>query len=165
MNVVRNRRSRSDVLTNQEMVYCEERAKGMSSIESYRIAFPGEIEKINSRNTIRQRLYRLDHSPKIQACISFIQERFAAQTSSKYHGLKERLIDLMVEAIECIAKDDPRGMAGCVPMVKQISSMLGYDAATEVTVRNGGVTSDYREPPSVSALSDEELARIALGKE
>lgn len=157
------KRRRRGVLSQQEMIYCEEKAKCGSSSEAYRIAFPGEAEK-NRIETVKQRIYRLDSDPKIQACLAYIQERFAKRTEKKYSGLKELLIDKMVSAIEAITQDDPRAMVGCVQMVKQISTMLGYDAATEVTVRNGGVTPDYRCPPSVEALSDEELSGIVLGK-
>lgn len=154
---VRSRKSKRGELSEAEVVYCESKAKLNDDRAAFAAAFPGvELPE----RTLAKRIERLNKKRLVVERVEAIRRRFAEKTAGKYDGLKEKLIDKMVASIDAITDGNPAGMVMCVPMVKQISTMLGYDADHKVTVRNGGLAPDYNPPPNILEMSDDELNRL-----
>jgi hypothetical protein len=53
---------------------------------------------------------------------------------------------------------------GAVKIATLLGKWSGAEAAAKIEVRNGGVTDDYRAPPHLAAMSDEDLAKLIGGK-
>lgn len=154
---VRSRTSKQGELSNAELVYCENKAKLNDDRAAFMAAFPGvELKEA----ALCKRINRLNKKQAVIDKVASIKSRFSEKVGNKYDGLKEKLIDKMVEAIDAITSDNPASMVVCVPMVKQISTMMGYDADHKVTVRNGGLAPDYVPPQNILEMSDDELTKL-----
>ena len=155
---VRSRKSKKAELSAAEIVYCENKAKLNDDRAAFAAAFPDEMAL--PERTLAKRIERLNKKRLVIEKVAAIRDRFATKVADKYDGLKEKLIDKMVDAIDAITADNPASMVVCVPMVKQISTMMGYDADHKVTVRNGGLAPDYLPPQNILEMSDEELNNL-----
>lgn len=159
---MRSQKSRPDRLTEAEIVYCENVAKLGDARAAFDAAFPGDPVSGRARD---KRIERLNKKRLVIEKVADCRARFAKKVGDKYDGLKEKLIDKMVEAIDAITDGNPQSMVVCVPMVKQISTMMGYDADHKVTVRNGGLAPDYVPPRNILEMSDDELMQMIGGSD
>lgn len=155
---IRSRKSKAATLSEAELVYCENKAKLNDDRAAFAAAFPNEPNL--PERTLAKRIERLNKKKLVIERVAAIRQRFAEKVADKYDGLKEKLIDKMVQAIDAITDDNPASMVVCVPMVKQISTMMGYDADHKVTVRNGGLAPDYLPPQNILEMSDDELNKL-----
>jgi hypothetical protein len=53
---------------------------------------------------------------------------------------------------------------GMVKIATLLGKWQGAEAAAKIEVRNGGVTDDYRAPPHLAKMSDEDLAKLIGGE-
>ena len=60
------------------------------------------------------------------------------------------------------ALDEAGDVDGLVKVGALLAKVTGAEGATRVEVRDGGVTADYRPPPAVARLGDEELRGLLL---
>ena len=111
-------------------------------------------------NTIKSQAKRLVTRPDIIKEIARQKEEMAAKVEDKYAGLKDEMVDCLVKGIR--EGTDPEGCAigivDFVPAIKQLSTMLGWDAPKDINLRNGGYTKDYQGPPTLMTMSDEEIS-------
>jgi hypothetical protein len=91
------------------------------------------------------------------AKIAELKEALGARVEEKYAGLKDEMVDRLVNGIRAGTDGDPMTVVEFVPAIKQLSAMLGWDAPKDINVRNGGYTKDYQGPPSLMEMSDAEL--------
>lgn len=113
-----------------------------------------------SANTIKSQAKRLVSKEEIVREIARQKEALAAKVEDKYAALKEEMVDRLVKGIR--EGTDPDGCAigivEFVPAIKQLSTMLGWDAPKDINVRNGGFTNDYKGPPTLMTMSDEQIS-------
>ena len=150
---------RDKKLTKAKAHFCTLVAKGDQSIVNCLIeAYPKYRGK--TANTIKSQAKRLVTRPDIIKEIARQKEEMAAKVEDKYAGLKDEMVDRLVKGIR--EGTDPEGGAigivDFVPAIKQLSTMLGWDAPKDINLRNGGYTKDYQGPPTLMTMSDEEIS-------
>lgn len=144
-------------LTKAEVHFCTLVAMGDQPIKDCLVmAFPKKYKKAPD-NTVKTQAKRLVTRPDIIAEIAAQKEMMAEKVEDKYAGLKEEMVDRLVAGIRKGTDGDPLTVVEFVPSIKQLSTMLGWDAPKDVNIRNGGYTEDYKGPPSLMAMTDEEL--------
>jgi len=144
-------------LTKANVTFCTLVAKGDMSIPKCLVqAYPKYANK--DPNAIRQQSKRLVTRPEIMQEIARQKEELARKVEDKYAGLKEEMVDRLVGGIRAGTDGDPLTVVEFVPAIKQLSAMLGWDAPKDITVRNGGFTADYKGPPTLMTMTDEEIS-------
>lgn len=130
-------------------------ARGEFLQDAYREAYPGSAKW--SGKSLRNRSSKLAAIPEVAERILAIRRAAADATVIGIREFQERLtrrfrtadaegdVDAMVKVGTLLAK--------CVPDLAE---------PAKVEVRNGGVTDDYRPPPAVARMADEELRGILL---
>lgn len=143
-------------LDEAKALFCSLVARGdMTVADCLRQAFPKYRGKPS--NTVKSQAKRLAARPEVVREVARLRESFAARVEDRYAGLKEEMVDRMVRGIREGTDGDPLTVVEFVPAIKQLSAMLGWNAPTDVTVRNGGVAEDYR-PPTLTSMTDEEIS-------
>lgn len=139
--------------TTGETVFAQIVATGDKSIrEAMCAAFPSYRGKPTA--TVERQGFRLVE--KLKPEIERIQAETAVRIEECYAGLKDEIVDRLVRAIREATDADPLAVIEYVPAIRQLSTMLGWDAPRNVTVRDGGRTADFTPPP-LAALSDAEI--------
>lgn len=130
-------------------------AGGAQLIDAYREAYPGSAKWAPA--SLRKRASRLFAMEEVSVRIADIRRAAADETVIGIREFQERLtrrfrvadaegdVDALVKVGALLAK--------CVPDLAE---------PARLEVRDGGVTDDYRAPPSVSRMADEELRGILL---
>jgi len=150
---------RDKKLTKSEVEFCSAVAVGDKPIkECLQIAFP-KYRKA-TKKVVEQQAFRLVQREDIVRKIAELKKDCADVVEDKYANLKEEMVDRLVKGIR--EGTDPDGCAigivDFVPAIKQLSTMLGWDAPKDINVRNGGFTADYKGPPTLMTMSDEEIS-------
>lgn len=156
----RKQRSYANQLSDAELVYCEQVAKDGDCWAALLAAYP-DVNEISKR-AADKRIERLNKKQLVKEKIAEIRARFSEKTADKYDGLKEWLIDKMVDGIKAATEENPAAMTMCTGLVKQISLMMGYDQPQKqtVTVKNGGLSDDYKPPQNILEMSDDDLEAL-----
>lgn len=143
-------------LTRLEAKFCNAVAKGDKTIKECLLeVYPRYRGK--TRAVVDTQAHRLVTRPKIMAEIARIKESFAEVIEEDYTQLKREMVDRMVKGIRAGTDGDPLTIVEFVPAIRQLSTMLGWDAPKDVTIRNGGVSADYKGPPTLITMTDEQI--------
>lgn len=98
---------------------------------------------------------------KVRIRIEQLREKAVAKSEpgaiATIQEMQEGLTKLLRDSIAEGDKD------GAVKISTLLGKWQGAEAAAKIEIRNGGVTDDYRAPPHLLNMSDEELARLAKG--
>jgi hypothetical protein len=124
-------------------------AKGYTQADAYReVYFTGRAkeESIYAKAS--------EKAVKVRVRVKELQEEAASEAVCSAREMQERLSDMFRTA----HKEGDRD--GAVKVGTLLAKITGAEAAAKIEVRNGGVTDDYRAPPHVLELSDEELAKM-----
>lgn len=136
----------------QEVRFIQLVALGRSARAATVEAFP-EYRKKATETTERQGARLVE---RLKPEIERVKREAAVRIEEHYNGLKDEIVDRLVRAIREATDTDPLAVVEYVPAIRQLSTMLGWDAPRNVTVRDGGRTADFTPPP-LEALSDTEI--------
>lgn len=151
---------RNTGLSDAEERFCEEVAKGTATLmDSVKTAFP-KYKKATER-AIKLRGNKLVKRHDIQARIIELREKQGARTEKKYAGLKDEMIDRLVEGIRVGTDGDPLTVVEFAKCIDLLAKMNGWYAPTDLTLRNGGFSADYR-PPTLVTMTDAEITAKLL---
>lgn len=127
-------------------------AEGKSQSEAYREVYPGSRAWQDA--SVHQRASKLCAKvlPRVRALQA--EAKDAAVCSAR--EMQEKLSAKFRQKFE---EDDVEAM---VRVGTLLAKVTGAESATRVEVRDGGVTADYRPPPAVARLGDEELRGLLL---
>ena len=130
-------------------------ASGRTQADAYREAYPSSKKwKLSALHTHSCELAAL---PEVVARVEALK-RAAAEASVL--GAKEFRERLTRQFRAADAAGDLDAMVKIGSLLAKVVS--GLSEPTKVEVRDGGVTDDYREPPSVSRMGDDELRGMLL---
>jgi len=148
-------------LTEANAKFCNAVAIGDKPIKQCLIeAYPKYAKAKTS--VIESQAHRLVTRPDIIAEIARLKEVMGAKTEEKYAGLKEEMIDRAIRGIREGTDGDPLTIVEFSKTLDFLAKCNGWYAPTDVNVRNGGYTADYR-PPTLMTMSDEEITeKLAL---
>lgn len=143
-----------------EVQFCTLVARGDKPItECLKIAFP-KYRKA-AANSVYTQAKRMCDKPHILAKIADLKIELASALTENEADLKAEMVERLVNGIRKGTDGDPLTIVDFVPAIKQLGKMLGWEMPTDINVRNGGVTADYKGPPTLMTMTDEELdARI-----
>ena len=143
-------------LTKADVQFCALVSVGDKPIKECLLeAFPAYRKK--SADAVRVQAERKVSDHRIVRKIAEMKEKLAVKVEDKYAGLKDEMVDRLVKGIRVGTDGDPLTIVEFVPAIKQLSTMLGWDAPKDINVRNGGFTADYKGPPTLMEMSDEEI--------
>lgn len=148
-------------LTKAEVLFCTEVARGDKPIKACLIqAFP-KYKKC-SPNTVMQQAKRLVAREDIVRKIASIKETFAEVIEQKDIITKSEALEMMTQGIREGVKNEPMAIVEFTQTLKLMGQWCGWEAPKDVTVRNGGFSADYKGPPTLMTMTDEELdAKLA----
>lgn len=131
-------------------------AKGMSQSDAYREVYAkgrtsDEAVWVNASKKVAKVKLRIEQLR--EKAIAKAEPGAIATIQEMQEGLTKLLRDSIAEG----DKD------GAVKISTLLGKWQGAEAAAKIEIRNGGVTDDYRAPPHLVALSDEELLSM-MGK-
>lgn len=142
-----------------EVQFCTLVARGDKPItECLKIAFPKYRNA--SQNTVNTQAKRMCDKPKIVAKIADLKMELTKALVEGEADLKAEMVERLVKGIRVGTDGDPLTIVEFVPAIKQLGKMLGWEAPTNVNVRDGGVTSDYKTPQSLMDMTDKELEAV-----
>lgn len=129
-------------------------AAGEKKVDAFRNAFRvGNMSdktqrekacRLAKRQDVRARIRELTAAAEFEACVSIAE--FKARLSAAFRAASDRNeTDKMVRVGALLAK------------------AIGADSPSEITIRSGGVTDDFRPPPPIASLSDEDLLTLIKG--
>lgn len=128
-------------------------AKGMSQSDAYREAFNPKGSKAKTIWENASKKYT-----KVKPRIDEIRERAIAKAEpgaiATIQEMQEGLTKLLRDSIAEGDKD------GAVKISTLLGKWQGAEAAAKIEVRNGGITDDYKAPPHLLNMSDEELIEM-----
>jgi len=143
-------------MTTADVNFCELVSEGqLTLMDCVKAAYPAYKHK--SERAVKVQGNRLIKRKDIQQKVMELQKEFADVVKPSNEALKQEMVDVLVNGIRISTQGDPLTFVECVPAIKQLSQMLGWNAPTDVNVRNGGYTADYR-PPSLMNMTDEEIS-------
>jgi hypothetical protein len=127
-------------------------ARGMNHTEAYRDVYnPKGSPKTVNENASRK-------ASKVKARIEELRmqaiKRSEPGAIASIAEMQEGLTSAFRDALNEGDRD------GMVKIATLLGKWHGAEAAAKIEVRNGGVTDDYRAPPHISQMSDEDLARL-----
>lgn len=126
--------------------------EGRSQADAYREVYPQSARWKDK--TVHEQASRLAHDGKVSARIQALQEAAASRAVVTKRELQERLSRQLREL------DEAGEIEGMVKVAALLAKVSGYEAARNVTLRDGGVTEDF-VPRDLRDKSDAELLRIA----
>ncbi len=148
---------RSRELTEAEVHFCTLVAKGDTAIKDCLVAAFPKKYRGKSENTVKTQAKRLVARPDIAARVARIREDTGARIEDRYAGLKDEMVDRLVKGIREGTDADALSVVEFTKCIDLLAKMGGWYAPTDVTVRNGGVSADYR-PPTLMEMSDGEIS-------
>ena len=128
-------------------------AAGKTQTEAYREAYPRSLAWKDK--TVWENGSRL--AAKVAGRIAELQRAAASAAVCTAREMQERL------SRQFRALDEAGEVEAMVKTGALLAKLIGAESATRVELRNGGVTEDYREPPSVAKMSDEALLALVAG--
>lgn len=131
-------------------VFAEAVASGKSGSEAYREAYPRARRW--SGEAVRVKACRLRARADVSARIEGLQR---ACVSARIIERTEFLEGLTETWRRLVAEGDVDGMAKIGNLMAKCQP--GLSEPSRLEVRNGGVTEDFRAPPAVERMSDDEL--------
>lgn len=127
-------------------------AAGMTQADAYREVYPRS--RGWTAKTVRE------HGSKLAAIVAErvdeLRRIAASEAVCTVREIQERL------SRQFRALDEAGDVDGLVKVGALLAKVTGAESATRVEVRDGGVTADYRPPPAVARLGDEELRGLLL---
>lgn len=143
-------------LTKAEVKFCTLAARGDKTFtECLKEAFPKY--KTAPLNTIRIQANRMCKKPGIAQKIAELKAEMAEVIEKDEPDLKKEMVERLVKGIRVGTDGDPLTIVEFVPAIKQLGKMLGWEVPTDINVRDGGVTKDYKGPPTLMNMTTEEL--------
>lgn len=124
-------------------------AKGMSQSAAYREVFNSKLkdESLWARASEKMR--------KVSVRVDELREKAIAKAEpgaiATIQEMQEGLTKLLRESIEEGDRD------GAVKISTLLGKWQGAEAAAKIEIKNGGITDDYKAPPHLAMMSDEEL--------
>ncbi len=144
-------------LSSANVEFCNAVAKGDKTIKECLVeAYPKYRGK--SKSVVETQAHRLVTRPEIVAEIARIKEKTEAKIEDKYAGLKDEMIDRLVKGIRAGTDGEPMTVVEFTKCIDILAKMGGWYAPTDVNLRNGGYTADYKGPPTLMEMTDEELS-------
>lgn len=132
-------------------------AKGMSQSDAYR--------KVYSTSKASNKSIHEAASQKALKVHSRIDELRAQAIKRSEPGAIASIQEMQESLSQAFRDASCEGdRDGMVKIATLLGKWQGAEAAAKIEVRNGGVTDDYRAPPHLTQMSDEDLARIARGE-
>lgn len=128
-------------------------AAGKSQSEAFREVYPRSAGWLDK--TVWEKGSRL--AAKVAGRIAELQCAAASAAVCTAREMQERL------SRQFRALDEAGEVEAMVKTGALLAKLIGAESATRVELRNGGVTEDYREPPAVAKMSDEDLLAL-LGR-
>lgn len=128
-------------------------AAGKSQAEAYREAYPRS--RAWKETTVWSKGSWL--AAKVAARVDELKRAAASAAVCSAREMQERL------SRQFRALDEAGEVEAMVKTGALLAKLIGAESATRVELRNGGVTEDYREPPAVAKMSDEDLIAL-LGR-
>jgi hypothetical protein len=131
-------------------------AKGMSQSDAYR--------EVYSTGKASDKSIHEKASVKAVKCRSRIDELRTQAIKRSEPGAIASIQEMQESLSQAFRDASCEGdRDGMVKIATLLGKWQGAEAAAKIEVRNGGVTDDYRAPPHLTAMSDEELARLIGG--
>ena len=130
-------------------------AKGMSQAQAYREVWKGPKKDETVWNNASKKMAEV--RPRVDELRAQAIKRSEPGAIASIQEMQESLSQAFRDA-SCEGDRD-----GMVKIATLLGKWQGAEAAAKIEVRNGGVTDDYRAPPHVAQMSDEDLARIIGG--
>lgn len=128
-------------------------AKGMSQSDAYRKVYStGKASDKSIHESASQKALKV-HS-RIEELRTQAIRKSEPGTIATIQEMQESLSQAFRDA-SCEGDRD-----GMVKIATLLGKWSGAEAAAKIEVRSGGVTDDYRAPPHLTAMSDEELAKL-----
>lgn len=127
-------------------------AAGKTQAEAYREVYPRSREW--TAKTVKERGCKL--AAIVADRVAELQRVAASEAVCTVREMQERL------SRQFRALDEAGDVDGLVKVGALLAKVTGAESATRVEVRDGGVTADYRPPPAVARLGDEELRGLLL---
>jgi hypothetical protein len=143
-------------LTKAEVQFCTSVARGDKPIKACLIeAYPRY--KNASKNTVETQAKRLVQREDIVRKIAEIKANFAKAVETADVLSKTEALEMMTQGIREGVKNEPMAIVEFAAMLKLMGQWCGWEAPKDVNIRNGGYTADYKGPPTLMEMSDEEL--------
>ena len=147
---------RDKSLTKADVHFCTLVARGDKSIKDCLCeAFPSYKKK--SKETVATQAKRLVSRKDIVLKIAEIKESFAEQVETADVLSKTEALELMTKGIRAGVVNEPVAIVEFAAMLKLMGQWCGWEAPKDVNIRNGGYTADYKGPPTLMEMSDEQL--------
>lgn len=127
-------------------------AQGKSQSDAYREAYNSKASDKTVWENASKKAAKVE--PRVTEIRQMAERKAVSNTICTINELKEGLSHAFRDALN---KGDLDGM---VKVATVLGKWSGAEAAAKIEVRNGGVTDDYRAPPHLMAMDDEELARL-----
>ncbi len=144
-------------LSSANVNFCNLVANGDKPIVKCLVeAYPKYAKK--GAAAVKMQAHRLVTRPEIVAEIARIKEKTEAKIEDKYAGLKDEMIDRLVKGIRAGTDGEPMTVVEFTKCIDILAKMGGWYAPTDVNLRNGGYTADYKGPPTLMTMTDEELS-------
>lgn len=144
-------------LKQADEIFCQLVAAGEKTLrECVREAYPKYAHA--KPDTIDRRGERLVKRKDLLERVSQICRETKAKTEEKYSGLREEMIERMVRGIRAGTDGDPMTIVEFSKTIDILAKIHGWYAPTDVTVRNGGISADYR-PPTLMSMTDQEISQ------
>lgn len=133
--------------------FAQQLAAGMSQSAALRIAKPKARKWKDS--AVRVDACRLAAEPDVEARKKEILADMIPSTVLK----KCELLELISDELRDAAKE-PGMLSAASGLVDKFAKMMGFYPAAQVTVKNGGVSDDFKAPPGIASLSDEQIRAL-----
>jgi hypothetical protein len=144
------------ILNPKDEQFAQFVAKGMNHTEAYREVYkPKGSPKTVNENASRK-------ASKVKARIEELRMQAIKRSEPGAIASIQEMQESLSQAFRDASSEGDRD--GMVKIATLLGKWQGAEAAAKIEVRNGGVTDDYRAPPHLTAMSDEELAKLIGGK-
>lgn len=136
--------------------FAQQLAAGLSATAAFQVVKPAS--RSWKPESVRVAACRLAAEPTVQERRDEILADIIPSTVMK----KQDLMVLMSDEIR-EASREPGMLAAASPLVDKFIKLMDWYPHPELTVKNGGVTDDYKAPPAIRNLDAETLRKIAEG--
>ena len=140
--------------------FCQLVALGHSARDAYAEAFGRGANDVRSQHAVDNRASRLMKRPDIVARISEAQGEQRRRDQKKWRDRGDELAERIYQNV-CAQDEAGRLLTvGALKGIEVLAKLKGLNAPEEHTLRNGGVTDDFKAPRALEGMTDEALDDI-----
>lgn len=133
--------------------FAQQLAAGLSQSAALRIAKPAA--KNWKIETVRSNSSKIAAEPEVEARKKEILAETIPATVLKKCELLELISDELREASR-----EPGMLSAASALVDKFAKLMDWYPHPELTLKNGGVSDNYKAPPGVAGLSDDEIRAL-----